>query len=81
VLKNSCGCDYPVLGRIVDALVSKRPKKNGLSTVDRYLDCLYHGPQVVRIEVFLHGPTDEFTRPFVGRRVGEPKGKTIHIPW
>ena len=45
-----CNCDYPIKTRIGDKVLSKHVKSNGLVTVERYLDCIVHGPQVEHVE-------------------------------
>lgn len=50
--KESCGCGYPMCTRVADVLVSRQRKRNGFYTVDRHLDCLMCGPQVIRIELW-----------------------------
>lgn len=67
----TCGCDYPMVTKVADELVSRRRKANGLFTIDRYVDCLVHGPQKFRTEV------NEFDgRVVAAHRVGEPLNRS-----
>ena len=52
----TCHCHPPVLSLIRDVLVSRKPKANGKLTIDRYYDCMFHGPCQQRMEVFTYRP-------------------------
>jgi hypothetical protein len=45
-----CDCNYPMSTVVFDEIVSRKPKKNGMVTVNRYSDCMMCGPFVDRIE-------------------------------
>lgn len=47
-----CNCKYPIVTVTAHVYVSGRRKKNGLYAVDQYLDCLFCGPHVERVDVF-----------------------------
>lgn len=49
--RRMCNCPYPIQVGVQDVLVSQRPKKNGLVTVDRYCDCMFCGPSVERVDI------------------------------
>ena len=59
-----CDCPHPLCTTTADVYRSRRPKKNGCWTVDRWLDCLFCGPHKERIEV-----VDPPPKGFAGRGV------------
>lgn len=51
--ESECPCDHkcPVVVRIGDRTISRKPKRNGMVRVERFCDCAFCGPYSVEMEV------------------------------
>lgn len=82
-----CDCPFPICSVTADIYASGRAKRNGMYTVERWLDCLVHGVHHDTIEVNVppnfmdEGQNGEwtkhkFTRVFLPAKKREtPRGK------
>ena len=65
-ITTDCGCGYPFCCRVADEMDSSRVcTHSGAVDVIRHLDCCFHGPQVLRIEIV--PDRDDLDRLLTGR--------------
>jgi len=79
-----CDCQCPISSVTYRRVISRRPKKNGMVTMDIYCDCLFHGPfkeRGDRLPTFHDGQLvrDMPVKPY--RELGERKRQGTACVW
>lgn len=62
--ESDCPCNHkcPIVVRIGDRVISRKPKRNGTVRVERYCDCAFCGPYSVEMEILPDYPFDKSNR-------------------